>query len=148
MTVRKAIPIMFSFLFLLCAVLFFVRFRPLVVLSGSMDPAAVTGSLVLVDTCSRNPGPGDIVTFRNGDSYVTHRILKVKGDGSYITKGDANRQVDPFTVEKKELLGTVKMIIPYIGYLIVYQKKPAVICLLICLLFCSFLKYKVKENHT
>ena len=131
-----------TFLFLLLfLVLTLLRLRPFIVLSGSMAPAIKTGSLVLVDTCGRDPEKGEIITFSNGSSYVTHRILEKKKDGNLITKGDANSTIDPAEVPKSQLLGTVKIIIPWIGYPIQFCHQHPLICLLFILFFYTIQKW-------
>ena len=41
-----------------------------------------------------SPKKGDIITFHNGDTVVTHRVVKKEKD-IFITKGDANKTEDP-----------------------------------------------------
>ena len=66
-------------------------YKLLVVLSGSMEPAIKTGSIVFVkpsDTYQK----GDIITFTDGKaaSSVTHRVFEIQnkdGKDIFITKG-------------------------------------------------------------
>jgi signal peptidase len=80
--------------------------RPLVVRSGSMEPAIPTGSMVLVH---RVPAaavrPGDIVSVTRPDHMrVTHRVVRATpspdrpGDVTLVLKGDANPEPDPAPV--------------------------------------------------
>jgi len=81
--------------------------RPLVVRSGSMEPAIPTGSMVLV---RRVPAStvlaGDIVSVTRPDHVrVTHRVVSATpaaaGVGGLVTlvlKGDANQDADPAPV--------------------------------------------------
>lgn len=76
--------------------------RPLIVISGSMEPTIPTGSVVF-----STPGPagdvgrGDIATLERprGLGLITHRVVstkKISSDGWQITmKGDANKTADP-----------------------------------------------------
>ena len=69
------------------------------VISGSMEPAIPTGSLVYV----RNTAPsgiekGDVIAFygslENG-SIITHRVVSNNSvSGEFVTKGDANAKED------------------------------------------------------
>ena len=65
--------------------------RPYVVYSGSMEPEIPTGAVVFTKEGEFSPKKGDIITFHNGDTVVTHRVVKKEKD-IFITKGDATRQ--------------------------------------------------------
>ena len=64
-----------------------------IVMSGSMEPTLKTGGIVFTDTKRTEPSVGDIVTFRNAQGKVSHRVV-AKQKQSYITKGDANNKED------------------------------------------------------
>lgn len=75
------------------------------ILTGSMDPACPTGSLVYVK--SVNPESlqeKDIVTFQKGNLVITHRVVKndVQKE-ELITKGDANNANDIQPVAYKQI---------------------------------------------
>ena len=95
-----------------------------VVLTGSMAPAIQPGDVVIVDETDPGAvGTGDVITFvREGsETPVTHRVVGVQGEGAdrqFETKGDANEDVDASTVPAGNVLGTVLVTIPYIGYVI------------------------------
>jgi signal peptidase len=77
--------------------------QPLVVRSGSMEPAIPTGSMVLVQQVAAGDiEVGDIVAVERPDrTRVTHRVLAIqpKGDAVELTlKGDANEDPDPVPV--------------------------------------------------
>lgn len=96
-----------------------------VVMSGSMEPAIKTGSVVGVKEESKY-NVDDIITVKmeNDPSQTyTHRILEVKGD-SYITKGDANETKDGDPASKDLVVGKVFAKIPYIGYVVNFAKQP------------------------
>ena len=71
--------------------------RPYVVYSGSMEPEIPTGAVVFTKEGEFSPKKGDIITFHNGDTVVTHRVVKKEKD-IFITKGDANKTEDPKTL--------------------------------------------------
>ena len=50
--------------------------RPYVVYSGSMEPEIPTGAVVFTKEGEFSPKKGDIITFHNGDTVVTHRVVK------------------------------------------------------------------------
>ena len=102
------------------------------VLSGSMEPAYHTGSLIYVkeeDTFDLEAG--DVITFMlNEDTVATHRIVEVvpdETDSSVIrfrTKGDANNVEDGSLVHYKNVIGTPVFTIPYLGYVASYIQSP------------------------
>lgn len=76
--------------------------KPLIVVSGSMEPEIMTGDLLIdvkVDTGSLQPG--DVVSLRSDltQDIVTHRIVSIRqvSDGEYriAMKGDVNDASDP-----------------------------------------------------
>ena len=78
----------------------------MVVLSGSMEPAIPTGGIVFTDTRQTAPCTGDIITYRLGETTVTHRVVRTE-KGSYITRGDANDGEDASPVAPSQVVGTV-----------------------------------------
>ncbi|MBI4709252.1 MAG: signal peptidase I [Candidatus Portnoybacteria bacterium] len=101
--------------------------KALTVLSGSMEPAIKTGSIVLVKPSSEY-GAGDIITFGKTSKTqipTTHRIVEVKNNGNiFITKGDANENADTKEIKKSEIIGKVLLDVPYAGYAVASAKKP------------------------
>ncbi len=99
-----------------------VGIKPYVVLSGSMEPAIPTGSVVFVDIHDTDVSVGDIVTYKlpsvnGGEILVTHRIIQEE-DGNWITKGDANDVEDLSQVTQEQIVGSYCFLIPMVGYLI------------------------------
>ncbi len=92
-----------------------------VVKSSSMEPAIKAGSVIYVSPYKKEEPihQGDIISFRTGETLVTHRILSVdQASGTAITKGDANQVHDPAPVPFDDILGKVRFHIPGIGYLL------------------------------
>ena len=100
------------------------------VLSGSMEPELMTGSLVVTRFIEPEAVVvGDIITFRptnNGENLITHRVIGIGHSSSlyFETKGDANEAPDPFTVPARNLVGKISFNIPYWGYLTEFLKTP------------------------
>src|SRR3989344_2728754 len=97
-----------------------------IVTSGSMAPAIDTGSIVF-SVKSDTYKPGDIITFTNGDNktHITHRIIyKDYQNNNFITSGDANEDLDRWTVTSENVKGKVLFTIPYAGYLANFAKEP------------------------
>jgi signal peptidase len=99
-------------------------YTPLVVLSGSMEPAIWPGDVVLIHKVRPDAYKlNDIATYIDGQTVYTHRIIQIE-NGLYTMKGDANNTTDE-AIAADKLEGKVLLVIPKIGYLIVFVKKPA-----------------------
>ena len=99
------------------------------VLSGSMEPAIPTGSILV----SRPVTPdeiniGDIITFSGSgrDRFITHRVTAIGQSNGIVftTKGDANNAVDPLTVPAEHVVGKVLGFIPFLGFILSFVKTP------------------------
>lgn len=105
-------------------------FNVYIVSSGSMEPAVKTGSIVFVSPKS-DYGVGDIVTYKSGSkTTTTHRIVARDGDKIRLA-GDANNAPDPGVISADKIIGTVRLTIPYIGYLAAFAKTPRGFILLV-----------------
>jgi signal peptidase I len=98
-------------------------FQVLAVLSGSMAPTHVVGGAVFVQPLEPHDvaglTPGDVITFVTADpdaAPITHRIVGVNPDGTFVTKGDASGGVDPDPVVPGQVRGTVVLHVPFLGY--------------------------------
>jgi len=100
--------------------------------SGSMQPTVGVGSVV-VGSPEKTYVNGDIVSFDvqgTGKTIITHRIAYkefpngVNSDAVYMTKGDANEDFDTTKISDKNIIGKVRLVIPYLGYLASAAKKP------------------------
>lgn len=94
-----------------------------VVLTGSMQPKIPVGSVIYAQK-QNSYNNGDVIAFGSGNNTVTHRIVNVKNDGSYITRGDANNTNDANPVFTKDILGKQIFSLPYLGKLIIFLKTP------------------------
>lgn len=90
------------------------------VVSGSMEPAVPTGSLVYIKYVE--PGDietGDIIAFYGSDargSIITHRVVSNSNAmGEFITKGDANAENDMNPVTYEQYVGKMVRSIPKVG---------------------------------
>lgn len=114
----------------------FLGFSPLVVLSGSMEPAMYPGDVVIIrEQAADKYRPGDVVTYLTGGNAFTHRIVSEE-NGVFTLKGDNNNTADEFlTADRFE--GKVILRIPKIGLAIVFLKKPQGMMLVGALLLLS-----------
>lgn len=108
--------------------------KVLTVLSGSMEPAISTGSVVVIKPTS-NYDAGDVVTFDSGDDIpTTHRIVSEQSGENgvtYTTKGDANESADTEEVQENDILGKVYVDVPFMGYLLAFVQEPMGLMLLV-----------------
>lgn len=104
-----------------------------VVLSGSMEPAYHTGSVIYIkkDVDPEALQVGDPITFElNGGMLATHRIIELVPDEAdpsivrFRTKGDANDVADGSLVEPADVVGTPVFTIPYLGFAVQYIQNP------------------------
>ena len=106
--------------------------RLYVVQSGSMEPTIHTGSMVVV-TGAASYDTGDIITFgldSKDQPSTTHRIAEKK-PGQYVTKGDANNTADIREITDSEIIGKVRLAIPWIGFLLAFAKTSVGFVILI-----------------
>ena len=116
-------------------------FRPVVVLTGSMQPTFPVGSIVYYHKCAfEDLQEGDPITFKAEDALVTHRITTVNGiSRTVVTKGDNNPTEDPAPVEENQIVGkTTKFAIPFAGYFVTYGKKPVAIAVMAAILLINY----------
>ena len=101
-------------------------YKTYLVQSGSMEPTIMTGDLIVAHKNQRY-AERDVITFIGEENrIVTHRIYKITGSGeytTYLTKGDANRSEDEGTITPDDVLGKVVLVIPKLGYFVVFAKN-------------------------
>lgn len=90
------------------------------VVSGSMEPAIPTGSLVYIrEAKPEEIAEGDVIAFygaADAASIITHRVVENRVVmGEFITKGDANQTPDMNPVPYARLIGRVERSIPEAG---------------------------------
>jgi signal peptidase I len=112
--------------------------RPLVVLSGSMEPALATGDVSVVSSIAPlDARPGNIVTFRDPDNakrLITHRVraMRVQGDAVvFRTRGDANNVSEHWRVPASGEIGRVIYRIPKLGWVLSYTRSKGLFVLLL-----------------
>lgn len=113
----------------------FLGYKPFIVLSDSMNPVINSGDLIITkETEAGALNVGDIISYRSGDSVVTHRIAEItETDGalSFITKGDANNTEDGKPVSADMVEGTTLSILPKLGNVALYMQTP--VGMLVCI---------------
>ena len=111
-------------------------FKMLTVMSGSMEPALHTGSIIFVKSM-QNYAIGDIVTRKtdNPKMTITHRITEkeeINGQIEFKTKGDANNSTDGESFTQDRIVGKELLAITNFGYIITFAKtQPGILLLII-----------------
>lgn len=90
------------------------------VISGSMEPAIPTGSLVYVkEIPPEEILEDDVIAFYGGMNYssiITHRVVaNSEIMGEFITKGDANEEKDMKPILYANYIGKVTLSVPGAG---------------------------------
>lgn len=105
--------------------------RPLVVLSGSMEPVLHVGDVTVVERIApREAGVGDVVSFKAPETgrVTTHRLRAVRrGDhGRFVftTKGDANNAVERWTLPADGQLSRAVYRVPLVGRALLMIRTP------------------------
>ena len=92
-----------------------------VVISGSMQPTIEIGDFLVIRE-QAGYSENDIITYRSGNSLITHRIKEVAGE-RLITQGDNNNAADaPIALSQVE--GKVVLRIPKLGRAALFLKTP------------------------
>lgn len=96
-----------------------------VVRTGSMEPHISPGDVVVAAPLDpRAPVPvGGVVQYRSPAAAEVdgvarlrlHRIVEVRDDGTFTTAGDANRDVDSTALERAQITGQARLLLPFIG---------------------------------
>ena len=114
-------------------------YKPMIVLSGSMETAIYTGDLVfvkIVDTDKLNVG--DVIAFRNEvDTVTTHRIINIvdkNGKRYFETKGDNNNTKDQTLVDPSDVEGVYVFKIPKLGEILLLLKEPRSLLLVLLII--------------
>ncbi len=86
--------------------------------SGSMMPTLRIGDVVIAaDHGDDEIAPGTIVVYEDPRKHdlVTHRVVSINPDGSYITKGDVNGAPDPEPIPAANIKVKARWIVPFVG---------------------------------
>lgn len=95
------------------------RFTSLAIGSTSMQGSIDKGDIVIIDKHDKTPKENDVIAFHEQGRIVVHRMVNIKDFKTvnyYITKGDANNDVDAWYVAKESIVGKVKLRIRWLGW--------------------------------
>ena len=87
--------------------------RPLVVISGSMEPILKVGGILYYEKINLDDfKKDDILVYQLNEHIVSHRIVNINEYG-FETKGDNNNSNDSYIVDKNKYLLIVMIILFY-----------------------------------
>ncbi len=112
----------------------FLGYKTYVIVSGSMEPTYNIGDIAIVKSTDQKYDVGDTISFRQGETVVTHRITEVMENNSqveYKTKGDNNNAEDQGVVKGSAIEGKVIGAIPFLGYAVLWLQNGIVIIVLL-----------------
>lgn len=118
-----------------------------VVISGSMKPNIEIGDVVIVKK-ENELKEGDIISYRKGESVITHRITSVteeNGEKIYRTKGDNNNTEDSEKITNEIIEGKVIKTIPKIGN-VTFILKNRITLIVMLLILCKCILSSYKKN--
>lgn len=120
----------------------------LIIISDSMIPALQIGDIVVIEAVQPHEiQKGDIIAYKPRIVTVAeiqvHRVQSTdyEADGHlfYITKGDANQNIDGFPLTYDDVLGRVAFKIPYIANVFSLFQNPFVLIGIVFLVFRKFI---------
>ena len=123
----------------------FFGIKPFVVLSGSMETTIMEGDLAVtrvVDPATLQVG--DIVSFKEGKSVITHRIIGLTekgGEPAFVMQGDANNAKDESAVSYSQVEGLYQFRIPGMGKIAMFMQTPIGMLVFIGIPLCGFIVY-------
>ena len=130
----------------------FLGIKTYVIISGSMEPNLQIGDIVIVKKVAQNElKQGDIISYRQGQSVITHRIAEVidkEGEVEYKTKGDNNNAEDSGILSYEMIEGKVVKHISQIGKIaIILQKKGTIIFIILILYIYILYSSSIKKKR-
>ena len=127
--------------------------KTFVIISGSMEPSLEIGDVVVIKEFPKEELQiGDVISFRNGQSIITHRITDVKKDKngkiSFETKGDNNNIKDKNFVKFDDVEGKMVGKIPFVGKATILLKNKIIIIIILMIFYMMYIhNAKVEERR-
>lgn len=113
----------------------------------SMATTIEKGDIVIVKIGEEDLKERDIITYKNDNAIITHRIIKIDGE-SIIAKGD-NNNIEDEPIKKEDVIGEVVFIINNVEiWKKVFSDISVIIPIFITvILFIILISYKEKKNQ-
>lgn len=128
-------------------------YRPVIVLSGSMEPTFNTGDMILLEPASdaENLHKDDVIAYLVGGKVTTHRIVQVtelEGKRMYITKGDYNNVEDRIPVEPSQIQGMYNgKRIPNLGNIMMFLQSNMGILICLGIPFAGYILWDIFKRR-
>lgn len=137
-------------IYLLIFIPSFLGHKPLVVISGSMEPTLKVGSLLYYHEQDLDKfNKDDILVYYTKYHTISHRLVE-RVDGGFITKGDANKSNDSIIVNDNQVLGKgTNWCIPFLGLYadFIYTHKYILFITVIILIIDLYFDYRRKKQE-
>lgn len=128
-------------------------YKACIITSSSMEPTINYGDVVVIKECKeKDLQTGDVITFRQNQEVITHRILKIEenpqnAEKTYITKGDNNNIEDTEKITYSKIQGKCVLTIPYLGKaILVLDNKIIILIIILILLILCFYRIQKQEK--
>lgn len=126
--------------------------KTFVIISGSMEPSLEIGDIVVVKEFPKEElQVGDVISFRNGQSIITHRITNVvkskNGKISFETKGDNNNIKDKNNVKYDDIEGKMVGKIPFVGKVALLLKNKLIIIIILMIFYMMYIHNAKVEDR-
>ena len=96
------------------------RFGAIVIATESMTGEINKGDMIIYEKYDDQPiKVGQVIVFSQDENRIVHRVVEIEQIGNetrYITKGDANPDIDKGYVTEKDIVGLTDMKVAYIGF--------------------------------
>lgn len=104
---------------------------------NSMEPTIMKEDIILVlPVNTAKIDVGDIISYNHlqGEQQIiiTHRLVEITSEG-FRTKGDAFDEPDHYIVAPEDVIGVMKLKIPYVGFLVHFARTTQGLMLLVVL---------------
>lgn len=124
-------------IYILVSIPIIFGYKPLVVLSGSMEPTFKKGSIIYYqEYTNQKLKENDIITYKDiNNNTVSHRIVRILDNGEIVLKGDNNNTEDLNNITKDQIIGIDSNInIILVGYYIYIVNKYLVLSIIITII--------------
>lgn len=130
-----------------------IGYRPVIVLSGSMEPTFDAGDMILLEPANdpENLQKDDVIAYLVGGKVTTHRIVQVtelEGKKMYITKGDYNNIEDRIPVEPSQIQGIYNgKRIPNLGNIMMFMQSNMGILVCLGIPFAGYILWDIFKRR-
>ena len=117
-------------------------YKAYIITTDSMKPSINSGDVSIVrNTEEDNIETGDVITFKQGDKVITHRITNIEeqdGKKVYTTKGDNNNTEDREKISYEEIEGKYQFKLEGLGIIIEILQSKVTLLILVAILLINY----------